>query len=814
MSKRLTVSTVLVLMSSLLVAGQAPASATSVSVLSRNQTISTNEFNTCIISTNSRVKCWGDQYSGDQYSGDLTPITVPPAVADREVESVSTNEYNTCVFTTAGSLLCWGYIFNGVATHLPVSGTWTHTGILTLEDVKAYSTSGSNACVVLTSAVVYCWGFRYSNTGSGVQQNIVPDELGAATSVSTNYFNTCVTLVAGGVTCWGFQVTGSRMLAFSAPSDLGVVVSLSSSPSNSCAVLSTGAVRCWGVQYDGTYWAAAISVPTNLAPAVSVSTSDMNTCVTLVSGPLQCWGVTSAEFPAIPLVVPTGLTRVVGVSTSDYNTCAVKATGSVRCWGVQWNSGMRSSITVPSGMATALAGTVQSPSGVGLAIGQGTLTVSWASVGALVPGNTVSYTASAGSDALSCSTTTLTCDITGLTNGQSYSVTVTASDTVYASVPSVAVTGMPIGPASAPTIASAVTGSGRVTLTIGAPADLGDASLSDYEYSVNGSTSWSSFGSVSGPFVITGLTNGSTYQVKIRAVNSWGVGAASTATAVIPTNLVPTAVSIASATAGDRSVALAITAPTGVTGASVSGYKYSVNNGVSWLTGSVATGVMTITGLHNGVQYSIKVRALNSNGNGLASTVVKAKPCALAGAPTITGIVSGNAKATVSFEEPEENGGAVVSNYQYSLNGGSTWVTPTRKVTRSPLTITGLTNGTPYSIALRAVTQAGSGTTSTASEVTPATVPSAPSVSVSSVASSLVNITLAASSSTGGSAILSYAYTLDNGATWVPVELSAIGSSIAVTGLASYKSYSVKVRATNAAGSSLKSAAATFKTLR
>jgi hypothetical protein len=102
-------------------------------------------------------------------------------------------------------------------------------------------------------------------------------------------------------------------------------------------------------------------------------------------------------------------------------------------------------------------------------------------------------------------------------------------------------------------------------------------------------------------------------------------------------------------------------------------------------------------------------------------------------APTIDSITANNASLTIYFSTGSANG-STVSNYRYSLNGGAfTALSPTDAA--SPITITGLTNGTTYSIKIKAVSNLGDGLESLAMS-------SAPSASAS------VSITLTASATT------------------------------------------------------------------
>ena len=89
-------------------------------------------------------------------------------------------------------------------------------------------------------------------------------------------------------------------------------------------------------------------------------------------------------------------------------------------------------------------------------------------------------------------------------------------------------------------------------------------------------------------------------------------------------------------------------------------------------------------------------------------------------APTITGIISDSQTLTVNITPPNNEGRAVITNYSYSLNGGTTWTTRSPASILSPLTITGLTNNTSYSVKVRAINTVGYGAASNAVTATPA----------------------------------------------------------------------------------------------
>ena len=71
------------------------------------------------------------------------------------------------------------------------------------------------------------------------------------------------------------------------------------------------------------------------------------------------------------------------------------------------------------------------------------------------------------------------------------------------------------------------------------PASVGGSAITNYEYSTDNGATWitPSPAITTSPLIISsGLTNFTSYQVKIRAVNAAGIGAASLAATLVPSN--------------------------------------------------------------------------------------------------------------------------------------------------------------------------------------------------------------------------------------------------------------------------------------
>ena len=89
------------------------------------------------------------------------------------------------------------------------------------------------------------------------------------------------------------------------------------------------------------------------------------------------------------------------------------------------------------------------------------------------------------------------------------------------------------------------------------------------------------------------------------------------------------------------------------------------------------------------------------------------------GEPTGVAATPGDGSAVVTFTEPVENGGSPITSYTVTATptGGGAALTETGAA--SPITISGLTNDTEYSLTVSATNSAGTGPESTAVTVTP-----------------------------------------------------------------------------------------------
>ena len=259
---------------------------------------------------------------------------------------------------------------------------------------------------------------------------------------------------------------------------------------------------------------------------------------------------------------------------------------------------------------------------------------------------------------------------------------------------------------------------------------------------------------------------------------------------------VPGAPTGVSAVGGNTLAIVSFTAPASNGGSVITSYTATSSPGGFTATGSGSS--LTVYGLTNGTAYTFTVVATNFVGNSAASdpsNSVSASTSSIPDAPTSVSATRGNAQATVSFTAPAVSGGSAITSYTATSSPGGF----TASGSGSPLTVSGLTNGTAYTFTVIATNSFGNSTASAASSsVIPATVPDVPTSVSATVGSTQAFISFTAPASNGGAAITSYT------ATSSPGGFTATGpaSALTVSGLTNGTSYTFTVVATNSVGNS------------
>lgn len=258
----------------------------------------------------------------------------------------------------------------------------------------------------------------------------------------------------------------------------------------------------------------------------------------------------------------------------------------------------------------------------------------------------------------------------------------------------------------APAVGTVTAGNGQATVSFNAPDFDGGWPVDSYTVtSMPGGMTATGTGS---PITVSGLTNGVAYRFTVAATNVLGAGAASAQSNAV-TPIAPQTITFANPggqTFGTTPT-LSATATSGlpVTFASGTPAVCAVSPGGALGFGSA--GICTITASQAGNAAFAAAAPVSQ------SFAVNA---VVPGAPTIGVATAANGQATITFSAPASTGGAALTGYTVTSSPGG--ITATGMA--SPITITGLANGTTYTFTVTASNSAGTGAASAATNaVTP-----------------------------------------------------------------------------------------------
>ena len=225
----------------------------------------------------------------------------------------------------------------------------------------------------------------------------------------------------------------------------------------------------------------------------------------------------------------------------------------------------------------------------------------------------------------------------------------------------------------------------------------------------------------------------------------------------------------------------------------------------AWSSGLLTYTIENLTG---GQSYQAQVRGVSQAGNGSWSTIATTTTLSTSvpGRPDAPTLADGANQFTVTWDPPDDDGGADISAYdiRYRLGSGG-WMTLNDAWTSGArtYTITSLSPGRTYQVQVRAVNSIGNGSWSESTEETlPTEIPGAPTITTATPGDTIVSLMWNAPSDVGGADITSYdiRHRIGSG-NYTEIDSATMSlRSYTVMNLSNDSTYDFQVRAVNSAG--------------
>ncbi len=321
--------------------------------------------------------------------------------------------------------------------------------------------------------------------------------------------------------------------------------------------------------------------------------------------------------------------------------------------------------------------------------------------------------------------------VSGLSDGVLEYVAVRAWNAIGGSHPTLPAQGIPSGvpyPVQGVTVQSY---NGTLAVSWSAPSSTDGSPVTNFSLGLGStptSLSWTystGSGTVRG-FGFTGLTDGSTFFVSVRAWNLNGGSAASTPVGSSPKGI-PYPVQHVALYSMNGSLLVTWSAPASNDGSAIVNYSIGVGltpSNLVWQdqTGSGTASSLVVGGLLDGTTYYASVRAWNAIGGGNASTPVSATPCGVPYPVVSVQATAANGSLKVAWGAPVSDGGASITNFSIGVGTSPSslvWNYSTASGSAHSATIRDLADGVQLYVSVRAWNSVGGGSPSATVSATP-----------------------------------------------------------------------------------------------
>ncbi|SJZ71536.1 Alpha-tubulin suppressor [Trichlorobacter thiogenes] len=217
------------------------------------------------------VSAWGYNYNGQ----------APATLTHTNVTAISAGYDNHSLALTNGSVVAWGDNTYNKAT-VPTTA---------LQNIVAIAAGGTQSLALHNNGTVIGWG------GSGS----APYNLAGVAAISAGFYHSLALKYDGTVVAWGLSTYGQAVV----PSGLSDVSAIAAGGTHSLVLKRNGTVTGWGANSSGQ-----INIPQGLSGVVAIAAGYSHSMALKSDGSVQVWGDNSYGQTALPAAVQSGVVAI------------------------------------------------------------------------------------------------------------------------------------------------------------------------------------------------------------------------------------------------------------------------------------------------------------------------------------------------------------------------------------------------------------------------------------------------------------------------------------------------------------------------
>ena len=340
------------------------------SIPAYSETLSAAEDHTCMLKSNGRAYCWGDNSVGQLGNGSTeSSMTAVSVSGDLRFKSISVGWDHTCGVTVDNDAYCWGRGRYGRLGNGSVDNSMIPTAVSGGLSFESVNSGMAHTCGLTTDGDAFCWGRNEDGIlgNDSIESSPVPVPVsGGHTfgSINAGSATTCGITTSGDAYCWGASDFGNLLGQGDDDRDRKFTPSLVAGGFNFqpssisvgldhvCAISTANKAVCWGRgRYgklgigsgDGLGVMENLRTPREVNGGItftSISTGVFQTCGIATDGKAYCWGRNGSgqlgDGTTTMRVEPAAVSvdfDFEEISIGIDHACGLSSNDDIYCWG-------------------------------------------------------------------------------------------------------------------------------------------------------------------------------------------------------------------------------------------------------------------------------------------------------------------------------------------------------------------------------------------------------------------------------------------------------------------------------------------------